>query len=231
MPKAISFDIWSTLVTPNPVPHPTGGRQVSIAEAYGVEANEALKRLVRDVSKELDRESEAGGVQYGCGDRVDLVADRLGMPRLSPEKRDALVAACQASTVSHPPVLIHPETPALLKELKDRGYKLAIISNTGYPEGTAMRQVLETLGILEHMDVTTFSNEAGHAKPAKEIYHKTYEALGVAPEDALHVGDSLPADYEGARAAGAQAILLDPEDAYGVEGSIRSLDELRDRLV
>src|SRR5262245_35953800 len=79
-PKAVTFDIWSTLVEPNPEPHPTGGRQVSIAEAYGVEPSDEFKKLVRDVSKEFDRESEKPGVRYGCGDRIDITADRLASP-------------------------------------------------------------------------------------------------------------------------------------------------------
>lgn len=45
------------------------------------------------------------------------------------------------------------------------------------------------------------SAEAGAPKPDPEPFHLALRRLGVAPERALHVGDS-PADEEGARAAG-----------------------------
>jgi HAD superfamily hydrolase (TIGR01509 family) len=45
------------------------------------------------------------------------------------------------------------------------------------------------------------SAEAGAPKPDPEPFHLALRRLAVAPERALHVGDS-PADEEGARAAG-----------------------------
>ena len=54
----------------------------------------------------------------------------------------------------------------------------------------------------------------GLVKPDPRIFHLALGRLGIAPEQAVMVGDSPSADVAGARAAGARAALLDPFDLY-----------------
>ena len=49
----------------------------------------------------------------------------------------------------------------------------------------------------------------GVAKPDPAIFERALARAGVAPHEALHVGDSLREDYHGARAAGLSALLLE----------------------
>ena len=78
------------------------------------------------------------------------------------------------------------------------------------------------------MDGAASSAVVGHAKPAPAVFEAALEIAGVAPDEALHVGDSLDNDIEGARAAGIRAVLVDrsggPRPA-GVE-TVRSLEEV-----
>ena len=53
------------------------------------------------------------------------------------------------------------------------------------------------------------SGEAGAAKPDGAIFAHALETLGVEASEALHVGDNREADYDGARAAGIEALLVD----------------------
>jgi putative hydrolase of the HAD superfamily len=74
----------------------------------------------------------------------------------------------------------------------------------------------------------TISSLTHAAKPAPRIFHVALEKHAVDPEEALHVGDSLKDDVEGARKAGLHAVLLDRErrqEQSGVQ-TIASLDEL-----
>ena len=48
----------------------------------------------------------------------------------------------------------------------------------------------------------------GARKPHPRIYAHTLEQLGVAPEDALFVGDTWTCDVDGPRAAGMHAVYL-----------------------
>jgi len=52
------------------------------------------------------------------------------------------------------------------------------------------------------------SCEAGVEKPGSGIFETALSAMGVAPDEALHVGDDLVSDYEGSRAAGMHGVLL-----------------------
>lgn len=229
-PRAVSFDIWSTLVEPNPIPAKEGRKHV-LAKAFGIEPTDELGSLLKEVSREFDHESEKTGVDFDCGDRIDVIADRLGKPRFTGDERAEVVSACQVTTRNHPPVLIHPETKSILEELRKRGVLLSAISNTGYAQAPVMREVLKELGIHDLFHSFAFSGEVGKAKPSQDIFTAAYAPLGVEPHEALHVGDSLAADYEGARASGAKALLFDPKKKHGDRpDSIASLDEVLNHI-
>ena len=69
-------------------------------------------------------------------------------------------------------------------------------------------QVGEGLGVpvLAIID----SGVVGVSKPAAEIFHHALDPLGVAPQRALYVGDTVRYDVRGARAAGLVPVHFDP---------------------
>jgi FMN phosphatase YigB (HAD superfamily) len=77
------------------------------------------------------------------------------------------------------------------------------------------------------VDGTASSAVVGAAKPAPAVFQDALRLAGVGPDEAVHVGDSLEGDVDGARAAGLRAILLQRhgEPPEGVE-TITSLAEL-----
>jgi putative hydrolase of the HAD superfamily len=84
------------------------------------------------------------------------------------------------------------------------------------------------LGIAEAFDTVTISSLAHAAKPAPKIFQLALEKHAVDPEEALHVGDSVRDDVEGATKAGLHAVLLDRQGAHAGAGFpvIRRLDDL-----
>lgn len=59
-------------------------------------------------------------------------------------------------------------------------------------------------------DFGVFSGLEGIEKPNPKIYEIALERAGnIAPEEALHIGDSIRKDYEPAKSIGMHAILLD----------------------
>jgi len=123
-----------------------------------------------------------------------------------------------------------------MRQLRDAGLALAIVSNA---EGT-MEQALADHRICQvgdgdgvTVEVVVDSAVVGVAKPDPEIFAIALRELGIAPDRALHVGDSVYFDVEGARAAGVHAVHLDP---YGFCRSddhphVRDLAELTPTLV
>ncbi len=94
--------------------------------------------------------------------------------------------------------------------------RIGLCSNFSHSE-TAQR-VLESAGLWRCLDVVVVSDAFGLRKPRREIFDEVVSRLGVAPHEALHVGDSLRADVGGASAAGLGTAWLtrriaDPEQA------------------
>jgi putative hydrolase of the HAD superfamily len=88
-------------------------------------------------------------------------------------------------------------THALLDSLRERGLKLALVSNAFDP-GWLLRRDLEQMGVADRLDFAVFSSEVGMRKPHPEIFRRALEAVGAEPERALFVGDRLYEDVRGA---------------------------------
>jgi putative hydrolase of the HAD superfamily len=121
---------------------------------------------------------------------------------------------------------LFPEVREALLGLRGAGVRLAIVSNF---DGR-LAALARALGVAPLVDLVLPSSRAGAAKPEPAIFHAAVAALGVAPGAAVHVGDGVVADVEGARAAGLGAVLLDrngrtPRPPAGVP-TIATLSEL-----
>jgi putative hydrolase of the HAD superfamily len=88
-------------------------------------------------------------------------------------------------------------THALLETLRARDLRLGVVSNAFDP-GWLLHRDLEELGVAERLDFAVFSSEVGKRKPHPAIFQRALEALDVAAEEALFVGDRLYEDVRGA---------------------------------
>jgi putative hydrolase of the HAD superfamily len=221
--KAVSFDLWLTLIRPSEAGR--RGRANAIAAALRVEVTDEFMALTQEVNEELDAFSARTGEDRSCEDRVALIAAKLGLPAPDAGTLRSAADACQTSILENLPELIEADLPQTLAKLRARGLKIATVSNTGYPKGATMRQVLARLGVAQHVSEMLFSNETGRAKPDQKIFEMAQAALGCERDEILHVGDSRAADLEGARAAGFRAVLFS-EAATGSEGAISTVASL-----
>jgi putative hydrolase of the HAD superfamily len=98
---------------------------------------------------------------------------------------------------------VDAEAVRTISALAARGYRLAIASNFD----SRLTGVL-VAGKLNRIPVL-ISAAIGWRKPAREFFDATCQVVDAAPQQVLYVGDDVDNDYEGARAAGMAAILLD----------------------
>jgi len=107
---------------------------------------------------------------------------------------------------------LDPQAVPLLKALRGRGIKTAIVSNTpwGSP-ADAWRAELERHGLLDTVDATVFCMDVGWRKPHRAPFDRALSLLDVAPADALFVGDDHRWDIVGAQNAGLRPVLLEPD--------------------
>ncbi|NP_001132629.1 uncharacterized protein LOC100194104 isoform 1 [Zea mays] len=92
---------------------------------------------------------------------------------------------------------------AALRELKDAGVKLAVVSNFD----TRLRKLLKDLNVSEMFDAIVVSSEVGYEKPSPEIFNIALDQIGVEASKAIHVGDDETADMAGANATGLECWL------------------------
>jgi len=122
-------------------------------------------------------------------------------------------------------VKVDPDALQVLSLMRARGVKLGICSNAPFPPEMMRRQVASN-GIGELMDGIVFSSTVGRRKPAPEIYHAALDAIGIAPERVLFVGNRPREDYEGPRSLGMQAVLYTAHNSEPAPSGIRSIVRL-----
>jgi REG-2-like HAD superfamily hydrolase len=126
---------------------------------------------------------------------------------------------------------VRERTAETLDELRRRGYRLGVISNA---DGRA-EQALDAVGLRPHFELVVDSGLVGIDKPDPRIFRLAAERMGVQPHEAVYVGDIYEIDVQGARAAGMQAILIDPlwkwedRDCPRIRGIHDLLDVLPER--
>jgi 2-haloacid dehalogenase len=97
-----------------------------------------------------------------------------------------------------------PEVPTALRELRDRGWKLAILSNTDPDLLAASLQ--QQIGVP--VDLTITATEAGSYKPARGHWDAFYRQSGADPAQHVHVGASLFHDIAPAHDLGLPAVWI-----------------------
>lgn len=137
---------------------------------------------------------------------------------------------------AHQRIEAFDEVGAVLAGLRARGLTLAVCSNWDWD----LAEAVAAAGLEGQVDLLVSSAWVGCRKPHPRIYRHTLDAVGVAPGEALFVGDSWGPDVEGPRAMGMAAVYLrrahrepDPRaladaDAAHHVGDLRGLLDLVD---
>ncbi|GAB7191498.1 HAD family hydrolase [Kineococcus sp. NUM-3379] len=101
------------------------------------------------------------------------------------------------------------DVEAALDAVHHAGLLTAVLTN-----GTREQQnaKVAAIGLTGRLGPVVTAEEIGVAKPAPAAFTAVCERLGVAPHEALYVGDDHEVDVLAARAAGLRAVHLDRED-------------------
>jgi putative hydrolase of the HAD superfamily len=104
---------------------------------------------------------------------------------------------------------LDPEAVSVLDALRGSGIKTAIVSNTPWGSSADMwREELARHGLLDRVDAAVFCMDVGWRKPHRAPFDRALSLLGVAPAEAMFVGDDHRWDVTGARNAGLRPVLL-----------------------
>lgn len=217
MLKAVGFDLWETLITDTPELSRQQERlrltrMEEILTARGYDAlGTRIERAYRDLWQRCHELYWSEDRDIECRRQIEhfLEALELDPATFAGDALEELEKAYAMAAVEILPSVI-PGAIDVLRELKSRGLRLGLISNTGRTPGYALREVLKRLGIAEYLEVMVFSNEHGVCKPQKSIFEELRGCLRVHYTEMAFVGDNLYVDVLGAQRLGMRAIHFDP---------------------
>ena len=204
--RAVTFDFWGTLYREIEA---AGGvrmrkRALALAEATGVPLADA-ERVLLAAAREFGHVHIAEHRTLTPHDAVHLATTALGTT-LSDDTVGALAEFFATIILEHPPVPVEDALDAV--RAAAARVPVGVISDTGISPGSSLRVLLERDGFMPHLRHLSFSDEVGVSKPQALMFTRTAEALGVAADELLHLGDLEPTDIAGVRALGGQAGLF-----------------------
>ena len=135
------------------------------------------------------------------GEYERLVIQGSGVD-VSPERGLEIWRIVQA--IPHTLAPFDDVVPAM-EQLRARGLTVGLITNMDR-KGS---EIVEGLGLSDHIDLVVTSLEAGAAKPSPMIFHAALAKAEARPDEAMLVGDQPSSDVEGALGVGMMAVLLD----------------------
>ena len=192
MIKAITFDVDNTLLDFMEFKRKTVTAMVKALKRYGFKGSQ----------KNLEKDLFDFYLRYGIesGDFLEKYLQRH-------DKKDdvMLAAAINAYVISkYQNLKPYPKVRTTLKKLKNKGIKLAIVTDA--PRIKAIMR-LEALGIARLFDAIVSAEDVKRKKPSTLPFKKALKTINVRPEEALHVGDWRDKDILGAKRAGMQTCI------------------------
>jgi putative hydrolase of the HAD superfamily len=132
--------------------------------------------------------------------RLALTSLDIANASLAEKIADAYTAAREQDE------FVAPESMALLKTLREKGIRLALVTNGG---SEIQRGKINKFRLAPYFDNILVEGEFGCGKPDERVFLHTLEKLKVKPADAWMVGDDLERDIAPCHALGIYTLWVD----------------------
>jgi len=207
--RVVTFDCWNTLLT-----------ETNWEVAHELRVEE-LRRAALEGGRAVSHEDAGRAFDIAWNEHMRLWAEGQASGAREVAKRGLFELGLEA---------VHPALEHLVKTFEDAshssevraldgaretlialeraGIACALVCDTGLTPGRVVRRHLDREGLLGALTVQAFSDEVGAPKPDERTFAAALDPIGVAPEQALHVGDLRRTDVAGARALGMTSIRI-----------------------
>lgn len=229
MAPVVFFDVAGTLIR---VRHGVGTQYAQVAARFDVVADPAalereFPRAFRaappmafpgapaEAIPHLEREVWRGIVRA-------VFAGAGLLPAFAPNAFDAYFNAVYRHFEDPGVWDVYPDVTPTLSALNALDCPLGIVSNFD----SRVLRILDGLGLAPRFASVTLSSQVGATKPAALIFARALSRHGVDAGRALHVGDSPAEDFDGARAAGLRAVLIDRAGRHAGRPDLVRVDSL-----
>jgi 2-haloacid dehalogenase len=185
----VTFDCYGTLIDWET------GLSAALRELWPERDTAGLLDRFHHVEPEVQRGQPGLPYRAVLADVLRRLAGEGGLP-LRPDQEQTLAA-------SLPSWPVFPEVPAALAELRARGWRLGILSNT---DPDLLAASIQAIGV--EVDVPVTAAEAGAYKPAPNHWWRFSDLSGAAPGRHAHVAVSLFHDIVPATRLGVPAVWI-----------------------
>jgi HAD superfamily hydrolase (TIGR01662 family) len=213
--SAVLFDVDFTLIYPGPTFRGEGYQRFGVR--HGLELDAA--RFEAGVALAAPVLDEAQGDIYDPAifhRYTALIIEAMGG---AGPGVDACAVQIYDEWASNHHFHLYEDVPEVLRSLAGRGLRLGLISNS-HRCLASFQSHFELEGLVS---AAVSSSVHGYLKPHPSIFQSALGLLGVAPDEAVMVGDSLGQDIAGARGVGMRAVLV-RRGADGPSGTPASPD-------
>ena len=189
MIKAVVFDMFETLVS------------LFIGRTY---YSEDISADVGIDTESFSREWHKTEKRRSIGELTieEALTEVLKKLNIYSEEKVRLAAGNRRKALAETFAAIPDDEIRLFEELKNRGIKIGLITNTFSDE----RDFIRESKLFPYFDVALISYEQGICKPDPELFKKMTQQLGVSPDECLYVGDGGSRELYVAREAGMHPI-------------------------
>ena len=201
--RGVIFDLGSTLIEFqgewNEVMARGARDQVDFLLARGLQFDgDAFLKRHRELIMLFIEKGAQDWIEYSSDQALRMALAEFGYPDLPQTLVDESLKALYAygETLWQP----FPDTYATLDVLRDKGYRLAIISNAR--DASNVHRLIDNNRLRAWFDPILISAEFGVRKPNPRIFKAALDRWRVEPDEALMIGDMLGADVLGAQNAG-----------------------------
>lgn len=215
--KALTFDIWDTIVHDNSdeierknrgLRNKPDERRFLIHQALNNQQSitpEEFEIAFRTANTAFTKCWKAYSITWTVRERMEVMLKGLG--RSIPDAElDKLIEELEVMEVDIAPNIIDGAKEAIA-ELSTR-YKLSIASDAIVTPGSGLRVILEKHGVLQYFTGFAFSDEVRNSKPHRSMFDSAARQMGVEVSEMLHIGDRDHNDVKGPQKLGMKAVLF-----------------------
>jgi putative hydrolase of the HAD superfamily len=200
MYEAVIFDFYGTLAESDG----SGVRVADLVTEHGYELTDDIaRRYWQDGLDGIEHPEHSISRDHYVAWQTRRLHDLLGECGIGESDSKLIVTKLRAEGAS-PAMVAYAEAPEVLTRLRVAGVRVAVCSNWDWD----LAEAIDQAGLAEHLDLLVSSAWVGARKPNPRIYTHTLDALGVAPERTLFVGDTWNCDVDGPLVHGFQPVYV-----------------------
>ncbi len=221
--KAVFFDAGGTLFEPNPS---VGDIYARIASDFGMKTD--VQKIEAAFRAEFSKRDRAANMHAHDTEKNEKLwwkelVKAVFEKTVQVQNFDSFFEALYDYFATAAAWRLFPESVSVVDELRKKNLILGIVSNWD----SRLHSICKQMGLDKRFDFILASAVVGSAKPNSGIFQEALKQANVAASEALHVGDSIENDIEGAHRSKIDALLIDRSgrETENIK-TIRSLSEI-----